>query len=193
MTTQSIEQSPFPLLSALLKQVWYFPVIRGATAIGFGLVLLIWPAATILVVVVTLGLLWILDGVISIVDGFRNRAQKGAWFRILFGILSVIAGVILVSSPISSAMLLFVFAGVWAVIFGIAFAIGSFAAKPTPGWGAALVVSLLTIGVGVLMLTLSFETAVVLKWVVGLYAIGVGVVLVLLGFQIRSASKRLAA
>jgi len=77
------------------------------------------------------GLTWIIQGVSVLVESFgpgRERTQTG--WTVVFGIISLIAGIVVVASPISSVTALTILLGIWFIVMGIMEIIGSLLVKP---------------------------------------------------------------
>jgi len=77
------------------------------------------------------GLTWIIQGVSVLVESFgpgRERTQTG--WTVVFGVISLIAGIVVVASPISSVTALTILLGIWFIVMGIMEIIGSLLVKP---------------------------------------------------------------
>ena len=77
------------------------------------------------------GLTWIIQGVSVLVESFgpgRERTQTG--WTVVFGIISLIAGIVVVASPISSVTALTILLGIWFIVMGIMEIVGSLLARP---------------------------------------------------------------
>ena len=66
---------------------------------------------------ITVGIGWILEGVITLSESWR--APQSGW-AIAYAILSIVAGVIILFFPISATMWLIIFTGVTMIVLGIA-------------------------------------------------------------------------
>jgi hypothetical protein len=72
-----------------------------------------------------IGFTWIIQGVVSLAEGFsRGRRGERGW-SVFFGIVSLIAGIILVVVPIGSLATLTVFLGIWFIVMGAMQMVGS--------------------------------------------------------------------
>jgi uncharacterized membrane protein HdeD (DUF308 family) len=65
---------------------------------------------------VLIGILWIVEGVVALVQS--SDAPSRVW-AIVFGIISIIAGIVLLFSPVWGAAVLFILAGIGLIILGI--------------------------------------------------------------------------
>jgi uncharacterized membrane protein HdeD (DUF308 family) len=73
-------------------------------------------AALLLLVVAIIGIGWIAEGVLAIVESRNSGAQVWA---IIFGVISIIAGILVLSVPAWSATALIVVSGIALVVLGI--------------------------------------------------------------------------
>ena len=183
-------RTPATVLGRFGRELWYYSLIRGIIAVIFGILVLLAPLATLVVGVVWLGAFWIVDGILSVVDGVRRRGSPGAGWEIGFGVVGVLAGLFLVIQPLQAADTLLLIAGIWAIVGGIVIGLGALKGRGLPGWGWGVAVAVVTLlfGIGVLAWPgLALATFVLL---VGWYAIVLGVSLVVLSLRMRAVAKR---
>jgi uncharacterized membrane protein HdeD (DUF308 family) len=77
-----------------------------------------------------IGITWIIQGVSVLVESFgpgRERRETG--WTVVFGVISLIAGIVVVASPISSVTALTILVGIWFIVMGIMEIIGSLLIK----------------------------------------------------------------
>ena len=104
--------------------------IAGVLFILTGLILLRHLHLSVALIGLIIGLTWIVQGLSSIVEAFSGpRGRGGRGWPIIFGIISLIAGTILVVAPIASVATLTVFLGIWFIIMGAMEMIGSLVAR----------------------------------------------------------------
>lgn len=180
------------LIGRFGRELWYYSLIRGIIAVVFGILVLVSPLATVVVGVVWLGVFWIVDGIVSVVDGVRRRGSAGAGWEIAFGVIGTLAGLFLVIQPLQAASTLVLIAAIWAILGGLTIALGSLRGRGQPGWGWGVAAGAITLLFGLVMVFqpgLALATFVLL---VGWYAIVLGVSLVVLGLRMRAVGKRTA-
>ena len=121
--------------STLARRLWPLPVIRGALAIVFGVLALIFPIGTALVLAVFIGAYALVDGVIDIVEAIRHRGSAMA-LRIVLGAIGVIFGIVVLVWPGKSLGALIILIGVWAIILGVVQVFSSVVTRSAPnsGW-----------------------------------------------------------
>ena len=77
----------------------------------------------ILITIATLGLLlgifWIVNGAVETFAALSHRTMPGRGWTILMGVLSVVAGVVVLASPASSLLALALIVSIWLLVFGV--------------------------------------------------------------------------
>lgn len=97
-----------------------FLLVVGALGVIAGLIALLWPGITALVLLYVIAIWAIVTGVGSIVSGFGiGRDAGGRWLFILSGLTGVVLGILLLADPGSGAVALVVTIGFFAIIWGI--------------------------------------------------------------------------
>ena len=180
------------ILGRLGRELWYYSLIRGIIAVVFGILVLIWPLSALLVGVIWLGVFWIVDGVLAVVDGVRRRGTPGAGWEIAFGVIGVLAGLFLAIQPLKAAGTLMVIAGIWAILGGLTIGLGSLRARGVPGWGWGVAMGVVTLVFGILILAWPGIALATFVLFVGWYAIVAGISLVILGLRMRAVGKKAA-
>jgi uncharacterized membrane protein HdeD (DUF308 family) len=91
--------------------------IVGVLSIIVGWALLRSPFQSVEVFIFVLGIFWLVQGIMTFVAAFAFKEGRG--WRIFSGILGVIAGIIILTYPISSAVTLAFIGGIWLIVLGI--------------------------------------------------------------------------
>jgi uncharacterized membrane protein HdeD (DUF308 family) len=93
--------------------------ISGVLFILAGLVLLRHLHLSVALIGLFIGFTWIIQGVAALVEGFAGGGYRGerGW-SIFFGVISLIAGIVVVSAPIASVSALTIFMGIWFIVMG---------------------------------------------------------------------------
>lgn len=117
MSTSSSAASPPIAVTSFLADAWWVLLLRGVLAILFGILVLVWPTASLLGLVSLYGAYACIDGLFSIASAFRSGAS-GRMMLVLGGLVSVIAGLTALAWPGLTALVLLIILGVWSIARG---------------------------------------------------------------------------
>lgn len=109
------------------QRVWH-----GLAALLFiviGVVLIRHLHLSFAIIGLVIGITWIVQGISALMSGIAIRGANGAGWLIFFGVISLIAGVVVVSAPVASVTALAVLTGIWFIVMGIMEIIGAFALR----------------------------------------------------------------
>lgn len=105
---------------------WGWLVFEGVLGIAAAIAFVVFPDITV-VLFVYLAAAWaIVSGVTMTVAAFRLSHTHGRWLMAVAGVFSVLFGVILLIAPIAGAVVLTLWLGVYAVVFGAAILVLAF-------------------------------------------------------------------
>jgi uncharacterized membrane protein HdeD (DUF308 family) len=93
--------------------------ISGVLFIVAGLVLIRHLHLSLALIGLFIGFTWIIQGVSALMEGASRggtRSERG--WSLFFGVLSLIAGIVVVAAPIASVAALTIFMGVWFMVMG---------------------------------------------------------------------------
>jgi len=101
--------------------------LLGVLGLVAGVMTLVWPGVTILVLATLVGAWAVVTGVMEIVAAIRLRKQiTGEAFLIVAGALSVLAGILVLFHPIAGAFGVALLIGIYAVLYGVMLVVLSF-------------------------------------------------------------------
>jgi uncharacterized membrane protein HdeD (DUF308 family) len=173
---------------------WWVLLIQGISALIIGFLLLTETGATLLTLVVLLGIYWFVLGIFDLVRMFSDPAGWG--WKLFSGIIGILAGLVLIRHPlwsaaIGSSILVWV-VGILGLIMGVVFIIRAIAGG---GWFIAIA-GALGILLGLLLLFHTATTVVVLIYTAGVLLVVGGIVGILGAIMLRvrmgSGAKRMA-
>jgi uncharacterized membrane protein HdeD (DUF308 family) len=185
-------------LCSLASNWWTFAA-RGVLALGFGLLAIFLPIATLLAMTLCTGAYLAVDGVFHLVSGL-NEARKGhRWGALVTaGALGLGAGLFMLVSPhlgaVGLALLVWTTLSLWGVLTGTTLLSAALRLRrEIPGETLLAVngVLLLLLGLGVYALFLANPAVGVasLANLVGLAALAMGVLDLVLAFRLRRACE----
>jgi uncharacterized membrane protein HdeD (DUF308 family) len=98
---------------------WGALLLEGFAGIVAGIVAFAWPAITLLVLVYVVAAWAVVTGVVEIAAAVRLRRHIGGeWLLALAGVTSLIFGILVLAAPIAGALVIAIWIGVYALIFG---------------------------------------------------------------------------
>jgi uncharacterized membrane protein HdeD (DUF308 family) len=100
--------------------------IAGLLFIVIGVVLIRHLHLTRSLIGLIIGITWIVQGLTALIGGIGGGAREGRAWWIVFGVVSLIAGIVVAATPASSLTVLAVLLGIWFIIMGIFEIIGGF-------------------------------------------------------------------
>jgi uncharacterized membrane protein HdeD (DUF308 family) len=99
---------------------WGALVFEGIVGIGAGLVTMAWPAITAVWLIYIIAAWAIVTGVFEIAAAIKLRKHvQGEWLLALTGIASLIFGVLIMAAPLAGALVIAIWVGAYAMIFGV--------------------------------------------------------------------------
>lgn len=100
-----------------LPDLWWLVPLLGIVTFGVGLFFVIEPHETLKVFTVIVGILLILDGAIAILGAIVGVTESRGTLAFV-GVLSLVAGLVLVKHPFQSLVILALIVGIWLVLAG---------------------------------------------------------------------------
>jgi len=100
--------------------------IGGLLFLVLGVVLIRHLNLTIAVIGLVIGITWIVQGLTGLIAGISGDVRDGRGWWIAFGVISLIAGIVVAAAPITSLNVLATLVGVLFIVMGIFEVIGGF-------------------------------------------------------------------
>jgi uncharacterized membrane protein HdeD (DUF308 family) len=97
-------------------RVW--PGIAGLLLIVVGVVLIRHLNVTVALIGLLVGISWIAEGVSALAVGFSRDAAEWQGWWIFFGIISLIGGIVVASSPVTTLSAIAILLGIWFIVQG---------------------------------------------------------------------------
>lgn len=182
-------------MKELLMRSWWMLALRGTIAVVFGILALLWPGLTLLLLVAMFAAYAVLGGAVSVVAAVKNRkSDNGWWLILLLGLISIVAGVIAIFYPALTALALVLIMGANALITGVLdIAVGIRLRNAVRGAWLLFLAGIAAIVFGVFVFIAPGAGALALVWLVSFYAIFTGTVLIAFAFRARTWANRTGA
>ncbi|SDZ75962.1 HdeD family acid-resistance protein [Microbulbifer marinus] len=123
----------------------------GILTIILGVVALMAPSITGLSIAVFIGALVLVGGIFRLIWSFRAGSFGRGLVSIALGVLTVLAGVIMLSNPLLAAGMLTVLLAIYFIVDGIAEVLTGFGSSPESGRGWLILGGMVSILLGVIL------------------------------------------
>lgn len=174
-------------LAPALSRAWWLLLLRGVIAMVFALLTWAQPGITLAVLVLVFGAYVLADGVLGVWMAISRRKTNPRWWvLLLWGLVSVAAGVMTFAAPGVTSLVLLIYIALWAIFTGIPQIVTALQLRKeiTNEWLLVLG-GLLSVIFGGLMLWSPGAGALAVTWLIATYAFIFGMLMVLLAFRVR--------
>jgi uncharacterized membrane protein HdeD (DUF308 family) len=162
---------------------WWLILIEGISLLIIGGLLLMNTGKTTLILVQIMGVYWIISGIFQLINMFMDHTAWG--WKLFAGIIGILGGLVILSQPIMSTIIVLKVAifilGIQGIVYG---SIGLYQAFKGAGLGAGIL-GALSILFGIILLANSWIAAATLPWVLGVFAIVGGIMAIAAAFKAR--------
>ena len=158
----------------------------GVITLGVGVFLVADPEETLKVFTVIFGIFLLIDGILAIVAAVLGRVESRALLAVV-GVISAIAGLILIKKPFQSLTVLIVILGVWLVVAGVARFVYAFTTRE--GRGAYLLIAAIDTIAGIVILSWPHPSLKTLAVIAGIVFIVRGLIYIWAGWSLRRIIK----
>jgi uncharacterized membrane protein HdeD (DUF308 family) len=97
--------------------VWFG--LAGLMFIVVGVILIRHLHLTRAIIGLTIGITWIVQGLAALISGISSNVREGRAWWITFGVISLIAGIVVAAAPASSLTFLATLLGIWFIVMGV--------------------------------------------------------------------------
>jgi uncharacterized membrane protein HdeD (DUF308 family) len=176
-----------------LAHIWKTTALRGALAIAFAVVILIWPNIGLATLIALFGAFALVSGVSTIAGAFSVPVTRGrrAWL-VVEGLLGIAVGVAVVFWPDLSALGLLYAIAAWAIALGVFEIALAFDLPLSSGRSLLLALSgVLSVIFGVIMFAHPGAGAVALLALIAAFALVTGAMQIAFAVELRRAGHEL--
>ena len=151
-------------------RTWF--IVLGIALIILGIIAVVFPLYTTIVVKTFLGWLFLIGGIVQVVHSFSTQKWSAFFYNLLIGVLYVFVGGWLAFFPLTGVLSLTVMIALLFVMQGVLQAMMAFRMRPHSGWVWMLISGLVAIAAGVMVLAGLPSSA---AWAIGL-VVGVSMI-----------------
>lgn len=173
--------------NSLSSEVWPMLMFEGILAVLLGLFTFAYPGVTLALLVLFFGVYALIDGAVLVIRGLGSIKNDSKWWvHLLGGLVSLGAGFAVFVYPGLTVTVLFWIIAIWALATGLVrlFMAINLRKEIDDEWflGLSGVVSIL---LGVLLMTNPGAGLTVLAWYIGAYALISGILAITLALRLR--------
>jgi uncharacterized membrane protein HdeD (DUF308 family) len=165
-----------------VESLWWLPALFGVVTIGVGVFFVVSPHETLSTFTVIAGIFLLVDGVLAIFGSISGEGD-GRGLLALIGVLSAIAGLVLIKKPFDTLVAFTLIFGVWFVVTGVVrfvVALGS-----PEGRGGNLITAILDLIAGIVILSWPDLGLSTLAVIIGIVLVVRGVLFIVAGWQLH--------
>jgi len=177
-------------LHALSKAAWQVVLVTGIASLVLGVLVLVWPGASLLAAGILFGLYLLISGIFQLVAAFGTH--KSTALRVLAfisGALSILLGLFCFRGPMQSILLLALWIGIGWLIRGITQTLAAASDQHMPARGWQVFLGIVTFVAGIVLIDSPFESVAVLTLVGGIWLVAVGVVEIMTAIRIKGRAQ----
>jgi uncharacterized membrane protein HdeD (DUF308 family) len=179
-------------MMSVVPEHWWAFVLRGIAGVIFGILTFLMPGMALLTLVFLFGGYAIVEGVLNVVAALRRTEprRRPAWVLLLWGIVSVLAGLVAFFMPGLTALSLLAVIAAWSIGTGVLEIVAAIRLRRQIAREWLLALSgVLSVAFGVLLIVFPGAGALaVLLWI-GASAIVFGALLIALGVKLRTRAR----
>lgn len=174
---------------ARLGRSWTWLLGSAVMTLVPGVLVLVWPEATLHVLAVLIGLYLLVTGVFRFVAVFAREGHERLP-GLLLAVLHVLAGVLCLRNPLQTIAALSLITGVVWLVSGILTLYTAISVEDLPHRGVVTVAALLGVVAGIVVLALPAESARALTRLLGLWLVLLGLAEAVVALAWRAALRK---
>ncbi|KOX02297.1 membrane protein [Streptomyces sp. NRRL B-1140] len=173
-----------------LGRSWTWLMGSAVATLVPGVLILVWPEATLHVLAVLVGLYLLVNGMFRFVAVFGRKEHGERLPGLLMAVVYVLAGVLCLRNPLQTITVLSLVTGVVWLVSGILSLYTAIVAEDLPHRGVVLGAAMLGIVAGIVVLALPAESARALTRLLGLWLVLLGLAEAAVALAWRAALRK---
>jgi uncharacterized membrane protein HdeD (DUF308 family) len=184
------ERSPTDTSELFTGRGWVV-LLRGLTAVAFGVLAFAWPHMTLARLVLLFGLYALVHGILSIAASIGSRGQRGSLLLAVEGIVGLWAGVMTLGTSTPGPMAFVFLVWLWAIATGILKIAEAMRLRKEVLGDVWLAISgVVTVVLGLVLVSRHFAGVIGLAVLIAAFALIWGVCEILLGWKLGAGHRR---
>jgi uncharacterized membrane protein HdeD (DUF308 family) len=175
-----------------LRQAAGWSIGLGVLLMILGVIAICFPFASSLAAAIWVAWLLIIGGALLLAHAVRVRHESGFWLKLLWAVIYLVAGILLLASPIGGVLTLTLVLAVLWIVEGATAILLAFRLRPARPWGWVLFDGIITLLLGLLIWIGWPGNA---PWLLGLFLgislLATGISVLLFGLALRAGHLQL--
>ena len=171
-----------------LQKLWWFTLLRGIILLILAFFVFRHPVNALMGVAIYIGISLLITGILQTGAsiGFRDSFPNWGWI-LAGGLLDIVFGFVLLSSPALTAASLPFVVGFWIIVSGIMSFADSFQSKKEGNslWGLSMLGGVLSVIVGYFIMSNIIIGALTITTWMGIGFLIIGIVNIVIGFKLK--------
>jgi uncharacterized membrane protein HdeD (DUF308 family) len=174
----------------LMTRHWWVLALRGAFAILFGIVALVWPGITVFALVLLFGAYALADGIVAVAQAVRGTTGGPRGLLALSGVAGIALGIAALAWPGITAFILLMLIAAWAVATGLLEIVVAVALhRELRGEWVYVLTGAISLIFGILLFAWPVSGAIAVVWLIGLLALLFGAAMLGVAFRLRRLGR----
>src|SRR5271155_2486482 len=167
--------------------LWWLVVLFGVAVLGVGIFFVASPHESLSTFTVIAGIFLLVDGVLAIVGSIFGRGE-GRGTLAMIGVLSAIAGLVLIKKPFGTLVVFILIFGVWFIVAGVVRFVAAF--EEPEGRAGNFAIAILDVIAGIVILSWPGPSLATLAVIIGIVLIFCSALLIGVGWQLRGLGRQ---
>ena len=166
--------------------LWWLLILFGVAVLGVGIFFVASPHETLSTFTVIAGIFLLVDGVLAIIASIFGRGE-GRGMLAMIGVLSAIAGLVLIKKPFGTLVVFVLILGVWFIVAGTVRFVAAFG-EPE-GRAGNIAIAILDVIAGIVILSWPGPSLATLAVIIGIVLIFRGTLWIVAGWELRGFGR----
>lgn len=127
---------------------WWLALLIGLVSIVAGVIVIARPSSSLKTLAVIFGIFVLIDGIIALVSALISHTESRGLIAVL-GVISVIAGVLLIRHPLGGVRAVALVIGIWLIAAGVIRLVAAFDTPDNRLWRFVVAVVLVAFGIAI--------------------------------------------
>ena len=172
---------------SMYSHTWWSLLLRGLVAVIFGILAIAWPDRTLAFLITLLGILILVVGLAATIGALMHRDESKKWLLVMIpGLVGIIIGIITISWPALTTVIVVYLVAVWALVYGIGEIYSAIRLRrDMQGEWMPSVIGIISTVFGVALLARPLDAGAAIMWLLGLFFLILGILWLIFAFRAR--------